>query len=312
MRLEARYAFDLPGDGGLLALRRDGESSVLEFHHGDNVRIVLNLARSDEESYGAYKVAHDHAGTWELWQLSKVEVRVLTKAELKRPDVDLLKDVWSRIQQEVFSIAVSAASRFLQIVRWRTGQFWLPDGVYARPDDPSVRFYLDDVRVRYSEHHVTGSVAPLDRVLSADSSRIVQDDLRNDRRPPLAEGLLLDSRMYRRRGDYRVALVLAAISVEVALISLLRPRLVDAHVSTVGQIDKFLEEMSNRLLSTVVLGLFDIGDQAFREDCKRVFEHRNGLVHGKRFSANREEADLAVNCGQKMIDILNREGATLS
>ena len=308
MRLEARYSFDLPDDGGLLALRRNGESSVLEFHDGDDVRIALNLSRSDNESSGRgpHKVANDKAETWEVWQLSTVEVRVLTEAELKRPDVDRVKEVWSRIQQEVDSRAVSAASRFIQIVRWRTGQFWLPDGVYVRPDDPSVRFYLDDVRVRYSEEHVTASLAPLDRVLSADSSTIVQDDLRNNRRPPLAEGLLLDSRMYRRRGDYRVALLLAAISIETAMISELSRRLEDARVATTSQIDKFLEEMSNRLLSTVVMGLLGVGDQAFREDCRTVFEQRNGLVHGKRFSASPAEADLAINSAQRMIDILSQ------
>lgn len=308
MRLEARYSFHLPDDGGLLALRRDDESSVLEFHDGDDVRIVLNLSRSHDGSFGRGPgvVAHDDAETWELWQLSRVEVRVLTEAEPERPDVDLIKDFWSRIQTVVDSRAVRAASKFLQIVRWRTGQFWLPDGVYVRPDDPSVSFYLDDVRVRYSVQHGTVSIATPDRALTADSSATIEDDLRHGRRPPLAEGLLLDSRMYRRRGDHRVALLLAAISIETAMISELRPRLEDARVATTSQIDKFLEEMSNRLLSTVVLGLLDIGDQAFREDCRSVLAKRNRLVHGKRFSASPAEADLAINSAQRMIDILSQ------
>jgi hypothetical protein len=108
---------------------------------------------------------------------------------------------------------------------------------------------------------------------------------------------------YAREGDYRVALVLAAISLETALVRLLRRRLVQRRVATASQIDKFLEEMSNRLLSSVVLGLLRIGDTSLRERCRRVFDLRNQVVHGKRGAVRREEAGEAIATAGAIVEL---------
>jgi hypothetical protein len=116
-------------------------------------------------------------------------------------------------------------------------------------------------------------------------------------------GLLFDAEMHRRlrgvlgRGvplerilgvaaweyfhgdDFRSAIVHATSAIERVMTKIVRKRLANQGVATGSQVDRFIEETSNRLLCTVVFGQLGIGDEPLRNRLAEVFEVRNGLVH---------------------------------
>jgi len=303
MRLECRFSFDLPKGGTLMVLHNRGEPPAMEVRAGGEDRILVQLPDADDDGLvgGESRRYLDKDAGLEVLEVAEIEVRILTAHELERPDVELVKDVLPAIESEIHPRAIETASRFLRVLRWRTGQFWLPDG-FSKIG--AIHFYLGEDRVPFGVQYAEATVHGPERALSTDYMATIEGDLIAKTQPPLAESFLLDAHLYRSKGDNRVALILAAISLEATLVKLLRRRLVKADAASASQIDKFLEEMSNRLLSTVVLGLLQIGDQAFRERCRLVFERRNGLAHGKKPSASRKEADDAIATAQTMLDTL--------
>ena len=75
-------------------------------------------------------------------------------------------------------------------------------------------------------------------------------------------------------------------------------------IATNSQIDKFLDNVSNRLLCTVILGSLDIGSQSLRDKIASVFDTRNGLIHGKRKKVTKEEAKMVIKDTEELLEIL--------
>ena len=84
----------------------------------------------------------------------------------------------------------------------------------------------------------------------------------------------------------------------------LRKKFISQSVASESRIDRFLEDVSNRLLCTVVLGSMGIGDNKLRENIAKVFDIRNGIIHGKRKTSGRVEAETALNDTEELLELL--------
>jgi len=275
----------------------------------EGVNVVIRVPESEAESQegqGRLVARHQIEG-WQLWEIPAFGIDILTPHEVQeaRGLSDVLRE---GIALETDRLAIAVGSSFLQSVRWRTGQFRLLDAVSVLDTTFEVEFYVDKERVPASVAHVPLTLeSNIDRSLSMNVHSVIERDLRGNTRPPLIDVLLLDARLFQSEGEHRVALAFAAIVLELALIETLRIRLRRANAGTNREIDKFLDEISNRLLSTIILSLLNIGDPSYRERCKTVFEWRNALIHGKRRRVSRDEAQIAIEAAQKMADILREE-----
>jgi len=121
---------------------------------------------------------------------------------------------------------------------------------------------------------------------------------------PLDRKLLVRAWEYFFTEDFRSALIYSATVMELVLIRILRKSLATRSAGSDSQIDKFLEQTSNRLLFTVILGLLGIGDRALRDGVANVFEMRNRLVHGKRKNVTRDEAKTALDTIEEILDTI--------
>jgi hypothetical protein len=250
-------------------------------------------------------VAWNEAERWEVWAIPHFKVYVLTEHEMGTDEDHPWRESLPGVQSQIDPLATAAASNFLRAVRWRTGQYWLPKHLTLSKARASVEFYQAGERVPYGRFELEARAPATETALSHSSRETVEEDLRNNRQATLPEVLLLDAMLYRSVRDYRVALMLGAISLETALITLLRRRLAERRVATASQIDKFLEETSNRLLSTVGLSLVGVGDDAFRDGSRKVFELRNDVIHGKRKSSpTQQEATSAIHAAKTMLAFL--------
>jgi hypothetical protein len=103
--------------------------------------------------------------------------------------------------------------------------------------------------------------------------------------------------------DFSGAVIYAAISIEKAMTRLLRMELTARSVGTKSQIGKVIDDTSNRLLCTVLLGALDIGDSDLRNRLAEVFGVRNNLAHGDRAEATRDEAEYAIQAAESFLTI---------
>jgi hypothetical protein len=104
--------------------------------------------------------------------------------------------------------------------------------------------------------------------------------------------------------DYAGTVIYAALAIERALTGFLRAELSKVGAGTASQIDKVLEDTSNRLLCTVLLGVLGGADVALREQIVEVFNNRNSLAHGKRSGADRDEASHALNVAEAFFTVV--------
>jgi hypothetical protein len=104
--------------------------------------------------------------------------------------------------------------------------------------------------------------------------------------------------------DYAGTVIYAALAIERALTGFLRAELSKVGAGTASQIDKVLEDTSNRLLCTVLLGVLGGADVALREQIVEVFNYRNSLAHGKRSGADRVEASHALNVAEAFFTVV--------
>jgi hypothetical protein len=125
-----------------------------------------------------------------------------------------------------------------------------------------------------------------------------------ERAIPLERILGVAAWEYFYEDDFRSAIVHAASAIERVMTNIARRRLTERAVASSSQIDKFIDETSNRLICTVVLGQLGIGDEAFRNELAEIFEVRNGLIHGKRYEATRAEAEAALDRMERLFDVV--------
>jgi hypothetical protein len=110
--------------------------------------------------------------------------------------------------------------------------------------------------------------------------------------------------------DHAGTVIYAAMAIERALKRFLRFELKKLGAGTDSQIAKTLDETSNRLLCTVILGMLGVGDAALRDKTAEVFNRRNSLAHGKRSGAEREEARDALNTAEAFLTVVGAIPAT--
>jgi len=104
--------------------------------------------------------------------------------------------------------------------------------------------------------------------------------------------------------DYHNSIICSATVLELTIINTIRKHYIHDNVATTSRIDKFLDNVSNRLLCTVTLGSLGIGDEDLRGKIASVFDIRNGLIHGKRKKVSKKEAEDAIDCTEKFLKIL--------
>lgn len=104
--------------------------------------------------------------------------------------------------------------------------------------------------------------------------------------------------------DHAGTVIYAAMAIERPLTGFLRAELKKIGAGTDSQIDKLLDDTSNRLLCTVMLGMLGVGDAALRDKIAGVFNKRNSLAHGKRSGAEREEARDALDIAEAFLTVV--------
>ena len=124
------------------------------------------------------------------------------------------------------------------------------------------------------------------------------------RESPLDRKLILKAWEYLFQEYFRSAVIYSATVIELAVARIIRKSFISRSVGSTSQIDKFIEETSNRLLCTVILGLLGIGDDLLRDGLAEIFEIRNGLIHGVRRSVSREDAETALDRTEKLLTLL--------
>lgn len=135
----------------------------------------------------------------------------------------------------------------------------------------------------FSEGRMTISSSTDNALIFQQMQDVVQDEI------PLNSKLIVKAWEYLFQEDYRNAVIYAATVLELTIIKTLRKSLISKSVASDSRIDTFLDDVSNRLLCTVMLGLISIGSKELREKIASVFDIRNGLVHGKRKKVSRVE-----------------------
>jgi len=123
---------------------------------------------------------------------------------------------------------------------------------------------------------------------------------------PLDRKFIVQAWEYLFLEDYHNSIIYAATVLELTIINSIRKQYLLNNVATTSRIDRFLDNVSNRLLCTVMLGSLGIGDEDLRNKIASIFDIRNGLIHGKRKRVSRTEAEDALNYTEKLLDILEK------
>jgi len=123
---------------------------------------------------------------------------------------------------------------------------------------------------------------------------------------PLDRKFIVEAWEYLFLEDYHNSIICAATVLELTIINRIRKQYLVNKVATTSRIDKFLDNVSNRLLCTVTLGSLGIGDEDLRNKIASIFDIRNGLIHGKRKRVSRTEAEDALNYTERLLDILEK------
>jgi len=92
--------------------------------------------------------------------------------------------------------------------------------------------------------------------------------------------------------------------------NLLRTELAARECGSLSQIGKVIDDTSNRLLCTVMLGVLDIGDRDLRDRLTKVFELRNRLAHGLTSEGKRGDAEFAIQAAEDFCNVVEKYGST--
>lgn len=122
---------------------------------------------------------------------------------------------------------------------------------------------------------------------------------------PLEKKLIVKSWEYLFAEDYRNSIIYAAMVLELAISKKLRKEFNSKSVASKRSIDKFIDNVSNRLLCTVILGLLKIGNEQLRTEIAKIFDIRNGLIHGKRKIIREEEAKDALYHTEELLKMID-------
>lgn len=209
--------------------------------------------------------------------------------------------------------AVIAVQKFIETYRdckylkhrgtdgWKQNQMLVPQ--MTEREFKTFLFYVFEV---HSGHTFVGAFSegrmmtsePMDGEFGATLQRALQE------RVPLHRQLIQISWERFFDEDHAGTVIYAAIAIERALTDFLRAELKRVGAGTAKQIGKVLDDTSNRLLCTVILGMLGVGDAALRDKVAEVFNKRNSLAHGKRSGAQREEAREALDAAEAFLTVV--------
>jgi hypothetical protein len=152
----------------------------------------------------------------------------------------------------------------------------------------------------FSEGQMTISSFTDNALIEQQMQAVVQDEI------PLRSKLIVKAWEYLFQEDFHNSVIYAATVLELTIVGALRKNLISKAVASNSRIDTFLDDVSNRLLCTVMLGLIGISNEELREKVASVFDIRNGLVHGKRKKVSRTEAETVLNDTEALLEQLER------
>jgi len=121
---------------------------------------------------------------------------------------------------------------------------------------------------------------------------------------PLENKLIVKAWEYLFEEDYRNSIIYAATVLELMIAKTIRKDFEFRSLASHSQIDKFISDVSRRLLCTVILGSLKIGDKNLRENIASVYEIRNALIHGKRKRVSAKEAKDAMYYTEELLELL--------
>ncbi len=135
------------------------------------------------------------------------------------------------------------------------------------------------------------------------SPEFLQETLNNE--VPFERKLLVKAWEYFFQEDYRSTIIYTATVIELVIKDIVTNHLTSKSVTNQSRIAKFADQTSNRLLSTVILGLLNIGNESLREGLSKVFEIRNEIVHHRRREVKRKEAVRALERAEELLNFIS-------
>ncbi|MFQ5714011.1 MAG: hypothetical protein ACE5GU_08265 [Candidatus Scalinduaceae bacterium] len=187
---------------------------------------------------------------------------------------------------------------------WKKGMVFLIPEI-TETEFKTYLFYQLEYRKRifvgcFSDGQTKTSSSVDNTLISQEINDVVENEI------PLDSKLIVQAWEYLFHEDYRNSVIYAAAVLELKIIKTIRKVYISKNIATTSGIDKFLDDVSNRLLCTVILGSLGIGDEALRNKIASVFDIRNGLIHGKKKKVIKVEAEVAINDTEELLEILEK------
>lgn len=106
--------------------------------------------------------------------------------------------------------------------------------------------------------------------------------------------------------DFTGAVLFSTLAVERTLSSVVRSELRTRDAGDESQIGKVVDDTSNRLLCTVVLGVLGIGTATLRNEVADLFRLRNELAHGLKLNTSSKEARRALETAESLLTVVEQ------
>lgn len=231
-----------------------------------------------------------------IWCADMVNIDI----EIETPSLAPFNDLVSEFEP----IAKEHLNQFLRYCRAESGQFLID--LRERIDSWDVAYVNEDGQ-KHRGPHLTLWMVDAEHNLDDTSWKAVYQDLIGKVRVPFYVEALLDAQLYRKHGDYRMAVLNAAIGIESILKRYLREKLTQ-HLKHTSQktpqvVKDFLKEISNRFLIKVVLPQFLSLDQSILDGCWRTLDLRNNIVHAETKSVPSEVAKESIRSLQELMSV---------
>lgn len=273
----------------------------------ENEKIILSLFRHSDErdlKYIFEIITLDFIMDANLIIPESVNENRISNHEIDKLVEPYIDDAFIAITRLVDSHRISKYNLKRSSDEWKKGMLLLAPKIAER-EFKTYLFY----KLEYQEKVFVGSfsMGQMRTSSSIDNKCIAEriSETINDV-IPLDRKFIVQAWEYFFLEDYHNSIIYAATVLELTIINTIRKQYLHNNVATASKIDKFLDNVSNRLLCTVTLGSLGIGDEDLRNKIASIFEIRNGLIHGKRKRVSRNDAKDALNYTEKLLDILEK------
>jgi len=232
----------------------------------------------------------------------QINEQVENSSELNVLVEPFINDAFSALKNLVDASRIAKYNIKRKSEEWENGQLCLIPEITKSEFNTYLFFQL---HAGGKIHYGCFSKGQMRMTSSIDNGLITKEiDVLINKEIQLSSKLIVLSWEYFFKEDYRNSLIYTATVLELLIIKTIRKYYVAKDVATISQIDKYLGDVSNRLLCTVTLGSLGVGDKGLRDRIASIFEIRNGLVHGKKKLASRMLAAQAIKDSEFLIDEL--------